>query len=60
MIKQLTLSVCLITSILLNALGQSETTFLSYPTLSPDGKTIVFSYDGDLWRVASEGGRLIG
>lgn len=26
------------------------------PTLSPDGKTIYFSYDGDIYRVASEGG----
>jgi Tol biopolymer transport system component/C-terminal processing protease CtpA/Prc len=30
---------------------------LSFPALSPDGKTICFSYLGDLWTVSSEGGR---
>lgn len=27
-----------------------------YPSLSPDGKTIAFSYQGDLWTVPAEGG----
>ena len=26
------------------------------PTLSPDGKSLVFTYNGDLWKVASSGG----
>jgi len=30
--------------------------FLSYPTLSPDGETIVFSHDNDLWKVGTTGG----
>lgn len=30
--------------------------FLSYPTLSPDGSTMVFAYNGDLWRVPTDGG----
>ena len=30
--------------------------FASEPSLSPDGKTIVFAYDNDLWTVPSEGG----
>src|ERR1700744_4312453 len=25
--------------------------FASYPTLTPDGKTVIFSYEGDLWKV---------
>jgi tricorn protease len=24
--------------------------FTSYPTLTPDGKTVIFSYEGDLWK----------
>jgi tricorn protease len=27
-----------------------------YPSISPDGKSIVFSWHGDLWKVPSEGG----
>ena len=30
--------------------------FLLDPTISPDAKTIVFSYDGDLWKVNTSGG----
>ncbi|MCB0571309.1 MAG: PD40 domain-containing protein [Phaeodactylibacter sp.] len=31
--------------------------WLRYPAISPDGKTIVFSYKGDLYRVPTEGGQ---
>lgn len=27
-----------------------EAYFTSYPTLTPDGKTVIFSYEGDLWK----------
>ncbi len=30
--------------------------FASYPTLTPDGKTLIYSYDGDLWKAAADGG----
>ena len=30
--------------------------WLRYPSISPDGKTIVFTYKGDLYKVASTGG----
>ena len=28
-----------------------EAYFVSYPTLTPDGKTVIFSYEGDLWKL---------
>ena len=37
-------------------LNAQDTYFQIDPTLSPDGETIVFSYDGDLWKVDSSGG----
>lgn len=36
--------------------AQNGVSFASHPTLSPDGNTIIFSYDGDLWKVATNGG----
>lgn len=37
-------------------LTAQETYFQIDPTLTPDGQTIIFSYDGDLWKVPSKGG----
>ncbi len=42
--------------ITLLANAQTEALWLRYPAISPDGKTIVFSYGGDLYKVAAEGG----
>src|SRR6187431_1067614 len=30
--------------------SQNNTFFLSNPTLTPDGQTIIFAYEGDLWK----------
>ena len=30
--------------------------FISYPCVSPDGQTVVFTYDKDLWKVGIDGG----
>ena len=43
-------------SLALSAAAQSAPGWLRYPAISPDGKTIVFTYKGDLYRVASAGG----
>lgn len=37
--------------------AQDNPLWLRYPAISPDGKTIVFTYKGDLYRVAAEGGQ---
>ncbi|WP_418121992.1 S41 family peptidase [Chryseobacterium sp. PTM-20240506] len=36
--------------------AQEKSYFLSNPSLSPDGKTAYFAYDGDIWKVDSNGG----
>ena len=42
---------------LLPFVAQAESLHFPYnPALSPDGKTIYFSYDGDIFTVPAEGG----
>ncbi len=36
-----------------------EAFFLSNPCLSPDGKTVVFSFEGDLWKAALADGQAV-
>ncbi len=39
--------------------AQNEPAWLRYPSISPDGKTIVFTFKGDLYKVSSAGGTAI-
>ncbi|HEX7847224.1 MAG TPA: peptidase S41, partial [Chitinophagaceae bacterium] len=39
-----------------NLFGQNDPNWLRYPSISPDGKTIVFTYKGDLYKVPATGG----
>jgi tricorn protease len=36
--------------------AQDQTHFAAYPSLTPDAQHILFSYDGDIWKVAAKGG----
>ena len=36
--------------------AQNNPLWLRYPSISPDGKEIVFSFKGDLYKVNAEGG----
>jgi Tol biopolymer transport system component/C-terminal processing protease CtpA/Prc len=37
----------------------SDAYFLSYPCLSPDGQTVVFSFEGDLWKASVSNGQAV-
>lgn len=59
MIRRLLISLILCAPAALGALdaaAQEAPLWLRYPAISPDGETIVFAYQGDLYRVPSGGG----
>ncbi len=54
--KKFEITLAFILAVVFMAAAQSPALWLRYPALSPDGKTIVFSYQGDLYKVAADGG----
>ncbi|PYS99733.1 MAG: peptidase S41 [Acidobacteria bacterium] len=40
-------------------LSQDSPLWLRYPAISPDGKTVLFEYKGDIWTVPASGGNAI-
>ena len=40
-----------------SAMAQSDPLWMRFPAISPDGKTVAFSYKGDIWTVPSNGGQ---
>ena len=55
MIRRLFLLACVLAGAV-SATAQPEANWLRYPSISPDGKTIAFTYKGDLYRVPAGGG----
>lgn len=49
---------CLLSAFSFTSFAQTPS-WLRYPSISPDGKTIVFTYKGDLYKVAAAGGTAI-
>lgn len=56
--KKIILSVCFV-FLAFMASAQTDPLWLRYPAISPDGNFIVFSYKGDLYKVAAQGGTAI-
>ncbi len=54
--RKLCLLYAALTVLLLKTTAQSNPLWLRSPVISPDGTTIVFTYKGDLYKVASTGG----
>lgn len=55
--KAYLLSPVILLCLALQLVGQSQTVyFADYPCLTPDGQTIIFSYESDLWKVDAQGG----
>ena len=52
--KNSILLLLLLVSLMVN--GQNDPLWMRYPTISPDGSQIVFTYKGDLYKVAATGG----
>ncbi|HYE56822.1 MAG TPA: hypothetical protein VD996_18375, partial [Chitinophagaceae bacterium] len=47
-------------SIAFNAAAQNtDAWFLTYPALSPDGNTVIFSYEGDIWKASVQDGQAV-
>ena len=42
-----------------SGIAQTNATWLRYPAISPDGKSIAFGYKGDIYLVPATGGTAI-
>src|SRR5258705_690616 len=57
--KKMMLLLCIAVSMIMQVTAQTNPMWLRYPSISPDGKTIAFSYKGDIYKVPSSGGDAI-
>jgi len=57
---KLTITFALVVSLCLAAAGAEDSPlWLRYPAISPDGRTLLFEFKGDIWSVPTEGGNAI-
>jgi tricorn protease len=54
--KLLCIYVAAFTFICTSTFAQSEPYFAAYPSLTPDDQTVIFTFEGDLWKVNANGG----
>lgn len=58
-IKKFIISVIATASFFITAGAQNNPLWMRYPAISPDGKEIAFSYQGDIYKVSSNGGQAV-
>lgn len=58
-VLNLVLGCALAGALAMPAAAQVDRPFARYPALSPDGQTVAFSYQGDIWTVPATGGRAV-
>src|SRR5438046_3087671 len=51
--------VVLLLSLSSAVMAQDSPLWLRYPAISPDGKTVLFEYKGDIWTVPASGGNAV-
>lgn len=56
-IRSLLAASSLLFSLTNSSLAQGEAFFLSQPSLSPDGQTVFFCFEGDVWKAGVEDGK---
>ncbi|MFZ2900321.1 MAG: S41 family peptidase [Saprospiraceae bacterium] len=54
---QYRLSLIMLLLPLLSGAQEASSPFVRFPSLSPDGKQVAFSYEGDIWTASAEGGQ---
>lgn len=40
-----------------STMAQTDPLWMRFPAISPDGKTVAYSYKGDIWTVPANGGQ---
>ncbi|MGD8868228.1 MAG: PDZ domain-containing protein, partial [Gemmatimonadales bacterium] len=62
MIRQPLIAVVLLTlslPVATDSIAQDQRPFARFPDVSPDGRTVAFSFQGDIWTVPVDGGRAV-
>ena len=57
--KRILTTILVLATMTLGGMAQTDALWMRYTAISPDGKTIAFTYKGDIYTVASLGGQAV-